>query len=58
MTYHSYRDTTKDLDFAYQPIIDLKSGKTFAFEALLRNCNNIDEFFDNAYNNKHYLGLI
>lgn len=57
MTYHSYRDTTKDLDFAYQPIIDLKSGKTFAFEALLRNCNNIDEFFDNAYNNKTLFGI-
>ncbi|WP_321315898.1 GGDEF domain-containing protein [Halarcobacter sp.] len=39
------------LDFAFQPIINTNSGKTFAVEALLRNCkelgfNSINSFFD------------
>lgn len=49
MLYQLYRDAVKNLDFAYQPIIDFRNGKAFAFEALLRNCEDIDVFFDNAY---------
>ncbi|CAM3949283.1 EAL domain-containing protein [Arcobacter cloacae] len=57
MLYQLYRDAVKNLDFAYQPIIDFRNGKAFAFEALLRNCEDIDVFFDNAYNNKTLFGI-
>ena len=43
------------IDFAFQPIVNVKSGKLFAVEALLRNFNEVGGFhsifnlFDNAY---------
>ena len=47
----------KYIDFAFQPIVDIKSNKTVAFEALLRNYkeigfDSIDDFFDAAYEEK------
>ncbi len=57
MSYQLHRDAVKNLDFAYQPIIDFKDGRTFAFEALLRNCESIDDFFDKAYNDKTLFGI-
>ena len=43
-----------ELDFAFQPIVNTKTGKIFAVEALLRKTNkvgfdNIFDFFDEAY---------
>lgn len=42
------------LDFAFQPIININTGKIYAVEALLRNfrdigCKSIFEVFDSAY---------
>ena len=42
------------IDFAFQPIVNIKTGETFAVEALIRNTNklgfkSIFEFFDKAY---------
>jgi EAL domain-containing protein (putative c-di-GMP-specific phosphodiesterase class I) len=44
----------KEIDFAYQPIIDINTKKIYGYEALLRNYKNIgfntiNEFFDTAY---------
>lgn len=44
----------KCVDLAFQPIVDMKTGKLVAVESLLRNYreagfNSIDEFFDTAY---------
>lgn len=49
-------------DFAFQPIIDIHSGRTVAFESLLRNYeqagyNSISEVFDTAYENKTIYAL-
>ena len=46
-----------NIDFAFQPIVDINSGKTVAYEALLRNYkevgfDSIDSFFDTAYDEK------
>jgi EAL domain-containing protein (putative c-di-GMP-specific phosphodiesterase class I) len=43
-----------NIDLAFQPIVDIKTGKLVAVESLLRNYrevgfNSIDEFFDTAY---------
>ncbi|OHD37469.1 MAG: hypothetical protein A2355_06735 [Spirochaetes bacterium RIFOXYB1_FULL_32_8] len=43
------------IDFAFQPIINIATGKLYAVEALIRNYElagfqTIDEFFDTAYN--------
>lgn len=43
------------IDMALQPIVDMRTGKTKAYESLLRNYkevgfNSIDDFFDTAYN--------
>jgi len=53
-----------NIDFAFQPIVDIKNGKTVAYEALLRNYkevgfDSIDSFFDTAYEEKilHTLDL-
>lgn len=45
---------TNELDFAFQPIVSIHTGACFAYEALLRNCENvgyksIQEFFDAVY---------
>lgn len=45
------------LDFAFQPIVDTKTGEIYAVEALLRNTqdlgfNSIQDFFDSLNNNK------
>lgn len=45
------------LDFAFQPIVDINSGLTVAYEALLRDYDkagykSIDSVFDNAYKRK------
>ncbi|MBD3840893.1 MAG: EAL domain-containing protein [Campylobacterales bacterium] len=46
----------QNIDFAYQPIVDISTGSTIAYEALLRNHEkngflSIDDFFDTAYQN-------
>ncbi|NQY95306.1 MAG: EAL domain-containing protein [Campylobacteraceae bacterium] len=46
-----------NIDFAFQPIVDINTGKTLAYEALLRNYkevgfDSIDSFFDTAYEEK------
>lgn len=52
----------KELDFAFQPIVDLKSGKTIAFESFLTDYEKIgfktrDELLDDAYKNKTLYAL-
>ena len=47
----------KNIDFAFQPIVDINTNETVAFEALLRNYKevgftSIDDFFDCAYEEK------
>jgi len=47
----------KNIDFAFQPIVDINTNKTVAYEALLRNYkevgfDSIDNFFDLAYEEK------
>ncbi|HIQ50913.1 MAG TPA: GGDEF domain-containing protein [Nautiliaceae bacterium] len=47
-------ENIEKIDFAFQPIVNIKSGETFAVEALIRNTNklgftSIFEFFDKAY---------
>lgn len=44
----------QSVDLAFQPIVDINSGKLYAVESLLRNYreagfNSIDDFFDTAY---------
>ena len=39
----------QNLDYAFQPIIHTHTGKIFAVEALLRNTDNINAIFDNAF---------
>jgi len=34
-----WMDAAEDLDIAFQPIIDVHSGRTFGFEGLLRGCD-------------------
>jgi EAL domain-containing protein (putative c-di-GMP-specific phosphodiesterase class I) len=53
------------MDFAFQPIVDINTGLTLAYEALLRDYTNagyksIDSVFDSAYKNKtlHALDLL
>ncbi len=53
------------LDFAFQPIVDINSGLTIAYEALLRDYDkagykSIDSVFDNAYKRKtlHTLDIL
>ena len=46
----------KEINFAFQPIVNIKSGKTYGVEVLLRNFKeaggfySIANFFDEAYN--------
>jgi diguanylate cyclase (GGDEF)-like protein len=51
-----YKEIIKTLDFAFQPIVNIRNGKIFAVEALLRNYkeagfNSIFSVFDEAYHN-------
>lgn len=52
-----YQDVLKTVTFAFQPIVNIYNGKTFGFEALLRNVeecgfSSIDALFDSAYYDK------
>ncbi len=55
MLNKKWNDIVSKLDFAFQPIVNVKSGKLFAVEALLRNFNEAGGFysifnlFDEAY---------
>lgn len=54
MLNNEWEQILEKIDFAFQPIVDINSGETFAFEALLRGYKDagflsIDEFFDIAY---------
>lgn len=54
MLNRNWEDIIEKIDFAFQPIVDINSGDTVAFEALLRDYDkagflSIDEFFDAAY---------
>ena len=51
-----YKKIIKILDFGFQPIVNIRNGKIFAVEALLRNYkeagfNSIFSVFDEAYHN-------
>jgi len=45
----NWSEIIKNLDYAFQPIVHIHSGKIFAVEALLRNTDNIDSIFDTAF---------
>lgn len=54
MLTKEWREIIEKIDFAFQPIVNINSGTTFAFEALLRNqemagFSTIDSLFDAAY---------
>ncbi len=55
MLNKKWRDIVQKLDFAFQPIVNVKSGKIYAVEALLRNVkeagwyHSIFALFDDAY---------
>jgi len=55
MLNDKWNNILEKLDFAFQPIVSIKSGKLFAVEALLRNhqagkYDSIFALFDDAYN--------
>lgn len=61
----TYEDLASKVTFAFQPIVNIHNGKTFAFEALIRDVekcgfNSIDDFFNYAYNQNflHSLDLL
>lgn len=45
----NWSEIIEKLDYAFQPIIHTHTGKIFAVEALLRNTDNINAIFDNAF---------
>ncbi len=55
MLNKKWNDIVKKLDFAFQPIVNVKTGKLYAVEALLRNVkeagwyHSIFALFDDAY---------
>lgn len=58
MLNEKWNTILQKLDFAFQPIVNIKSGKLFAVEALLRNYfeaggyDSIFSLFDDAYNDE------
>ncbi|MCG8616142.1 MAG: EAL domain-containing protein, partial [Desulfobacterales bacterium] len=55
----------ENIDYAFQPIVNIHTGNTFGFEALLRchedvGFSSIDALFDEAYNDGllHHVDLI
>jgi diguanylate cyclase (GGDEF)-like protein len=57
MNLKKWQKVIDELDFAYQPIVNINSGKVIGFEALLRGTDKtkfktIDGFFDKAYDEK------
>lgn len=58
MLNEKWKNIVENLDFAFQPIVSIKSGKLFAVEALLRNYyeaggyESIFALFDDAYNDE------
>ncbi len=51
---NKYKEIIKKIDFAFQPIVNIKNGKIYAVEALLRNYKkagygSIFSLFDEAY---------
>ena len=51
---HGWASRLKKIDYAYQPIVNIHTGNTFGFEALLRGheaagFSSIDDVFDQAY---------
>jgi diguanylate cyclase (GGDEF)-like protein len=57
---YNWQNIIKNLDYAFQPIVHIHTGKTYAVEALIRNVigNNgltsINDLFNQAFND-HYL---
>ncbi|HPO48719.1 MAG TPA: GGDEF domain-containing protein [Spirochaetota bacterium] len=57
MLSEKWKKRIKEVDFAFQPIVNPLTGLTFAVEALLRNTDkigfeNISDFFDEAYDER------
>jgi EAL domain-containing protein (putative c-di-GMP-specific phosphodiesterase class I) len=57
-----WESIVEHVDLAFQPIIDIHTGKTVAVESLLRNYQeagfcSIDAFFDTAYHEEALYGV-
>lgn len=56
MLNRKWKEILKKISFSFQPIVNIKSGKTYGAEALLRNYKeagefySISNFFDDAHN--------
>lgn len=60
---HNWQNIIKNLDYAFQPIVHIHTGKTYAVEALIRNVigNNgltsINDLFNQAFNDNYLYEL-
>ena len=57
MIPEKWKNALELIDFAFQPIVNIYTGVTFGFEALIRNTkeagfHSIQDFFDSAYAEK------
>ena len=55
MNRKNWEERVKQLYFEFQPIVNIRTGVTYGFEALLRDTDKIGyssiaDFFDSAYN--------
>lgn len=55
--YYDWTSIVRRLDYAFQPIVNIHSGSSFGYEALLRDVeavgfSTIEDFFDAAYEDR------